>query len=83
MMLAYYFVQLIETHSCDLASQLLEKVQESSCTRAYSNVPPKELRQRVYEIYEHLGDWLWEKKKWILSGAIGRSAPAATTSRCP
>ena len=63
MMLAYYFVQLIETHSNDLASKLLDKVRDSSCTRAYSNVPPKELRQRVYEIYEHLGDWLLGKKE--------------------
>ena len=62
MMLAYYFVQLIETHSSDLASKLLDKVQKSSCTRAYSNVPPKELQQRVYEIYDHLGDWLLGKK---------------------
>ena len=30
MMLAYYFVQLIETHSNDLASKLLGKVRESS-----------------------------------------------------
>jgi hypothetical protein len=63
MMLAYHFVQLIETHSNDLANKLLDKVWESSCTRAYSNVPPKELRQRVYEIYEHLGDWLLGKKE--------------------
>jgi hypothetical protein len=62
MMLAYYFVQLIETHSGELASKLLDKVQESICTRAYSNVPPTELKQRVYEIYQHLGDWLLGKK---------------------
>jgi hypothetical protein len=62
MMLAYYFVHLIETHSDALASKLLDKVQQSNCTRAYSNVPPAELRQRVYEIYEHLGDWLLGKK---------------------
>jgi DNA-binding winged helix-turn-helix (wHTH) protein len=62
MMLAYHFVQLIETHSDDLADKLLDKVRESSSTRAYSNVPPRELKQRVYEIYEHLGDWLLGKK---------------------
>ena len=62
MMLAYQFVRLIETHSDALASKLLDRVQQSSSTRAYSNVPPKELRQRVYEIYEHLGDWLLGKK---------------------
>ena len=62
MMLAYYFVRLIETHSDALASKLLNKVQQSGSTRAYSGVPPKELQQRVYEIYEHLGDWLLGKK---------------------
>jgi hypothetical protein len=62
MMLAYQFVRLIETHSDVLASKLLDKVQQSASTRAYSKVPPRELKQRVYEIYQHLGDWLLGKK---------------------
>src|SRR5215831_18718028 len=62
MMLAHYFVRLIETHSDALASKLLDKVQQSDSTRTYGNVPPSELKQRVYEIYEHLGDWLLGKK---------------------
>jgi hypothetical protein len=62
MMLAYHFVHLIETHSEALASKLLDKVQQSASTRAYSKVPPRELKQRVHEIYEHLGDWLLGKK---------------------
>jgi len=63
MMLAYYFVHLIETHSDALASKLLDKVRQSGSTRTYSsNVPASELKQRVYEIYEHLGDWLLGKK---------------------
>jgi hypothetical protein len=61
MMLAYRLVRLIETHSDDLAAGLLEKVQSSELTRAYSKVAPEELRQRVYEIYRHLGDWLLGK----------------------
>ena len=61
MMLAYRLVRLIETHSDTLAAGLLEKVQNSELTRAYRNVPPEELRQRVYEIYRHLGDWLLGK----------------------
>ena len=61
MMLAYRLVRLIETHSDTLAAGLLEKVQSSELTRAYHNVPPEELRQRVYEIYRHLGDWLLGK----------------------
>ena len=61
MMLAYRLVRLIETHSDALAAGLLEKVQSSELTRAYHNVAPEELRQRVYEIYRNLGDWLLGK----------------------
>jgi len=63
MMLAYHFVHLSETHSGALASKLLDKVQQSGSTRAYTNVPAMELKQRVYEIYEHLGEWLLGEKK--------------------
>ena len=62
MMLAYRLVRLIETHSEALASSLLHKVQHSGLTPAYlANVPAEELKQRVYEIYRHLGDWLLGK----------------------
>jgi hypothetical protein len=61
MMLAYRLVRLIETHSDALAAGLLEKVQNSELTRSYRNVAPEELKQRVYEIYRHLGDWLLGK----------------------
>ena len=61
MMLAYRLVRLIETHSDALAAGLLEKVQSSELTRSYRNVPPEELKQRVFEIYRHLGEWLLGK----------------------
>ncbi|HUM04828.1 MAG TPA: hypothetical protein VLT90_05165 [Terriglobales bacterium] len=61
MMLAYRLVRLIETHSDELAAGLLEKVQNSELARSYRHVPPEELRQRVYEIYRHLGEWLLGK----------------------
>ncbi len=61
MMLAYRLVRLIEIHSDALAAGLLKKVQDSQLTGSYRNVPPEELRQRVYEIYGHLGDWLLGK----------------------
>jgi len=64
MMLAYRLVRLIENHSAELASSLLEKVQHSELTSAYNNVPPEELRARVYEIYRHLGDWLLGKSEF-------------------
>jgi len=58
MMLAYGLVRLIETHSETLANSLLQRVQHSVRTAAYRNVPPEELKQRVYEVYLHLGEWL-------------------------
>ncbi len=64
MMLLYRLVRLIEAHSQALASCLLTKVQESEHTRDFRNVPPEELRERVYEIYRHLGDWLLGKTEF-------------------
>ncbi len=64
MMLAYRLVRLIETHSDALASSLLAKVQNSELVPAYRNVPAEELKQRVYEIYRHLGDWLLGKSEF-------------------
>jgi hypothetical protein len=62
MMLAYRLVRLIETHSDALAASLLSRVGKSELTSSYcEKVPAEELRQRVYEIYRHLGDWLLGK----------------------
>src|SRR5580704_14911161 len=64
MMLAYRLVRLIENNSGALAAGLLKKVQASDCTSSYHHVPPDELKQRVYEIYRHLGDWLLGKTEF-------------------
>ena len=64
MMLLYRLVRLIETHSQALAASLLFRVQESDHTRDFSKVPPEELKNRVYEIYRHLGDWLLGKTEF-------------------
>lgn len=64
MMLAYRLVRLIETHSDELAAGLLAKVHNSELTRSYQHVASGELRQRVYDIYRHLGDWLLGKGRF-------------------
>ncbi len=61
MMMLYRLVRLIETHSQSLAACLLEQVQGSEATPDYKNVQPEDLKDRVYEIYRHLGDWLMTK----------------------
>lgn len=63
MMLTYRLVRLIETHADALASGLLHKVQQSRQTEDYGKVPPEELKQRVREIYTHLGEWLLDKSE--------------------
>lgn len=63
MMLSHRFVRLIEDHSDALGSSLLHKVQRSAHTEAFHKVPPDELKQRVCEIYQHLGEWLLDKSE--------------------
>lgn len=61
MMMLYRLVHLIETHSQALATCLIDRVQASEATPDYKNVPKEDLKDRVYEIYRHLGDWLLTK----------------------
>ena len=58
-MIRHRLIHLIEEHSDELANELLSRARESThLTSFISKVPPDELRQRVYEIYRHLGQWL-------------------------
>jgi len=66
MMMLYRLVRLIETHSEALAACLLDRVQNSDAMPDYGKVPPEELKERVYEIYRHLGDWLIAKDEFDL-----------------
>lgn len=61
MMTLYRLVRLIENNSSALAACLLDRVQNSAATPGYSRVPAEDLKERVYEIYRHLGDWLMTK----------------------
>ncbi|MGO9210150.1 MAG: hypothetical protein ACLPXM_04010 [Terriglobales bacterium] len=64
MLAAQRLVRLIETHSDGLAASLLDRTRQAEKTRNYvDKVPPDDLRQRVYEIYHHLGQWLITKQE--------------------
>lgn len=90
MMLLYRLVRLIETHSQALATALLTRVQESDQTHDFRNVPPEELKERVYEIYRHLGDWLLGKtefdieKRYLEIGArrAAQHVPFSQVAKC-
>jgi hypothetical protein len=62
-MIALRLVRLIESHSDELAADLLKKFQISPRTRDLQKVPPHELRDRSYDIYRNLGDWLLHAKE--------------------
>jgi len=57
-MFSYRLVRLIETHADTLAAGLERKVMSSPLVSSFRTIPNHELRERVYEIYRHLGDWL-------------------------
>ena len=61
MLLAYRLVKLIENHSDGLARSLQNRYRTSSKCSAYANVPDRELTDKVYEVYHHLGEWLLGK----------------------
>jgi len=60
--LGWRLVRLIETHSDQLVRGLLDRIENSErCREFVLKVPPEDLKQRVYEIYHHLGQWLLTK----------------------
>jgi len=61
MMFSYRLVRLIEAQADALAAGLEQRVLTSSQVPHFKNVPARELRERVYEIYRHLGEWLLGK----------------------
>jgi hypothetical protein len=63
MMFSYRLVRLIESHADALAAGLEEKVQASFQVSHFREIPTHELRERVYEIYRHLGEWLLGKNE--------------------
>ncbi len=63
MLLAYRLVRLIETHADRLAEGLLVKLQHCEKCKDFARVPGEEFRQRVHEVYQHLGEWLMSKQE--------------------
>jgi hypothetical protein len=61
-MLAIRLVQLVEDHADRLSEGLLRKLKScEACSELLCRVPPHELKNRTYEIYRNLGDWVLNK----------------------
>jgi hypothetical protein len=58
MLLSYRLVKLIETHSDELTAGLVEKLRTDPKTCHYGAEPTQEFKEKVAEIYQHLGEWL-------------------------
>jgi hypothetical protein len=58
MMFSYRLMRLIETHADALAAGLEQRVAGSQQVTHFSDISAQELKDRVYEIYRHLGEWL-------------------------
>ena len=63
MMFSYRLVRLIDSHADALAAGLEERVQGNPQVGHFRQIPAHELRERVYEIYRHLGEWLLGKNE--------------------
>ena len=84
MMMLYRLVRLIETHSQSLASCLLDQVESSELAKTYQrNVPGEELREKVYEIYRHLGEWLIAKDETDLQSRYLQIGARRANQRVP
>jgi hypothetical protein len=66
MMTLHRLVRMIETHSNELAACLLNRIRNSEATPDYKRVSDDDLRERGYEMYQHLGDWLLTRDEFDL-----------------
>jgi hypothetical protein len=62
-MQAYNLVQLIQYHSETLSANLAHQVRNSPRAGSYENVTSTDLKERVYDIYHHLGEWLTDRSE--------------------
>lgn len=60
-MLGLTMVRLIETHSQELTESLVAKLRNSQRTTSYRTLPAADLKNRVEDVYQHLGEWLLSK----------------------
>src|SRR6201988_1478060 len=63
MMFSYRLVRLIESHADARGAGVEDRVQGNPTVAHFRQIPAHELRERVYEIYRHLGEWLLGKNE--------------------
>ncbi len=72
-MIAPRLVELIERHSEDLAQGLLQRLAADHRTADFvAKVPQEEIRQRAFEVYHNLSDWLIDRTEADVERAFTR-----------
>ena len=84
-MIALRLVRLIENHSDDLTEKLVHKLLTDPRTHDMDKIPTHELRERIHELLQHLGEWLLNKttgdieSKYVALGRRRRSQGVSLT----
>ena len=61
-MIAAKLIELIEIHASRLTADVTKDLVTNPRTRGFRNVPEEDLRQRVYQLFHHLGNWIGNPK---------------------
>ena len=57
-MIAAKLVELLESHADRFTSDVVRDLATNERTRGFRAVDPKELEQRIFQIVQHLGNWI-------------------------
>jgi hypothetical protein len=59
-MISAKLIELIENHALGLAHDVTKDLLASERTRSFRSVKPDELEARIFDLLQHLGDWIGE-----------------------
>src|SRR5450755_1415175 len=82
-MLSYNLIHLVQYHADNLAASLLRRAEMSKRAESYRNVSAVDLKERVYEIYHHLGTWLVDKRETRYRATLHGDWLPSRRARCP
>lgn len=65
-MLSARLIQMIEDHAEELTRGLIHDLKTNKLTTHYHHMPDSELRERAYDVYRHLGDWVSHETEGVI-----------------
>ena len=57
-MISAQLVEMIQIHASRMTSDVVQDLVTSERTRGFRTVHRRDLEERIYEIFHHLGDWI-------------------------